>query len=248
MTLGRDRRKISRKTQRGYEDFLLRLQSSPENSQAYETLLSTLHLWNEASASKTILVTSTKPAEGKTTITVNLALMMILTGQNVLVIDADVRKPQLHHIFKLKNDQGFVDILTGNRDLKDVIQKVEVTNHAQHLSVITSGGIPENFFNNMTSLRLKEMIKLIGKIYDIILFDSSPVLSSNDPLVLASIIDGIILVLHTGMVTEREAKYAKERLDSVGGHVLGIVLNKFDEKLHGLGFHPYHNYYKYRDQ
>ncbi len=211
--------------------------------QAYETLISNISLSKKGNPVKTMLITSTQPEEGKTTITVNLALSMALSGKKVLLIDADLRKPRVRHIFNLNHSQGLADVLTGNRDIKDVIQKVDIASHESCLNVITSGHVPENAFNLMESPRLQESIDSLKNMYNMIIFDSPPVLSTNDSLVIAGMVDGVILVVHTGVVIEKDVKRAKESLDNVDGHILGMVMNRFDEKYHGAGIHPYHQYY-----
>jgi capsular exopolysaccharide synthesis family protein len=230
------------------KNYLRFLNSNPEMGQSYETLLSSLHLLNTPQPLKTILVTSTQPEEGKTTVTLNLALTMMLVGKKVLVLDTDLRKPRFHQLFKLENTQGLVDILTRNECIQDMVQVVHITDsaseHKQTLSVITSGRVPSNSFNAIGSPKLKEVMEYSRNVYDVVLCDSAPVLTVSDPLVLAPMVDGIILVLNAGAVTEKDAQHAKERLEQAGGYILGVVMNRFDEKLHGPGFHPYYGYYR----
>ena len=229
-----------------YEDFLQLLISNLEVRQAYETLLSSLQLLNSTRPIKTVLVTSAQPGEGKTTVTVNLVLAMVLAGKKVLLLDTDLRRPRIHQIFKLKNMVGFSDILTGSLAVQDVIQIVEIANDApenrQPLSVMTSGRLPKNI-NAMGSPNLKESIEHLRNVYNIVLLDSSPTLSVSDTVLLAPMVDGIILVLNTGAVNENDAKRTKEQLERAGGHILGIAMNRFNQKHHGPGFHPYYNYY-----
>ena len=245
----RVKRKIAREkeTNYGYEDILQLLNTSSETAQSYETLLSSLHLLNSTRPLKTILVTSAQPEEGKTTVSINLAFTMMLANKKALIIDTDLRKPRLHQILKLENMLGFADILNGSQDVKNVIQSVNVTNDTpernQILSVITSGRVSRNSFNTMGSPKLRDAIEHLRNDYDIVLLDSSPVLSVSDSLLLAPLVDGVILILNTGVVTEKDAKSAKERLEQAGGHILGVVMNRFNEKLHGPGFHPYYGYY-----
>jgi capsular exopolysaccharide synthesis family protein len=230
-----------------YEDFLQFLNSHPGIAQSYETLLSSLHLLNSTRPLQALLVTSAQPGEGKTTVTVNLALTLTLAGKKALLLDADLRKPRIHQIFKLENTLGLTDIIHGTLGVQDVIQGVKVTDgrpeNEHSLSVITSGRIPPNSFHAMGSPHLKEAIAYLKNVYDVVLVDSPPTLSVSDSLLLAPIVDGVILVLSTGVITEKEAQRAKERLREAGGHILGVVLNRFQEKLHGDAFHPYAGYY-----
>ena len=231
-----------------YEDFLEALNSRPEMARSYESLMSNLHLLHSTRPLTTILVTSTQPDEGKTTITANLALSMVLGGKRVLILDTDLRKPRIYQVFKLENTQGVADILTGSLNAQDVIQVVEVANdppkNQSTLNVITSGRVSPNSFNVMESPKLREAIEYLRAVYDVILFDSSPLLSVSDALLLAPMVDGVILVLNTGIVSEKDAKRAKDRIEQAGGHILGVVMNRFNEKLHGKSYHPYYGYYK----
>jgi len=96
----------------------------------------------------------------------------------------------------------------------------------------------------MESPKLREAVEYLRAVYDVVLFDSSPILSVSDALLLAPMVDGVILVLNTGIVAEKDAKRAKDRIEQAGGHILGVVMNRFNEKLHGKSYHPYYGYYK----
>jgi capsular exopolysaccharide synthesis family protein len=231
----------------GHEKFLQLLTSNAEVAHSCDTLLSSLHLLNSTGSLKTIMVTSTQPEEGKTTVIVSLAFTMTFAGKKVLVIDADLRKPMIHQIFELENSRGFADLLNGSVEVQDVIQILKVNHEGlqnrQPLNVITTGRVLPNSLNAMGSPNLRRSLEYLRNMYDIVLLDSPPILSVSDSLLLAPGVDGIILVLNTGAVTEEDALRAKERLDQAGGHILGVVMNRFDEKLHGPGFHPY-SYYR----
>jgi capsular exopolysaccharide synthesis family protein len=230
-----------------YEDFLHILTTSPEVAQSYETLLSSLHLLNSTRPLRTLLVTSTQPEEGKTTVTINLALTMVLAGKSVLLLDTDWRKPRLHQFLKLENTHGFADILSGRVAVQDVIQVVKIGHRGpddrQTLSVITSGRPVSGFHHAAGSPHLKQALAHCATLYDVVLLDSPPTLSVSDPLLVAPMVDGVILVLNPGVVTQQEAKRAKKLLADAGAHILGVVMNRFDQRLHGPGFHPYHGYY-----
>lgn len=230
-----------------HKNYLESLNSSPEMTQSFETLVSSLHLLSQSRPLRTVLVTSTQPGEGKTIVTVNLALTMVLMGKKVVLLDGDLRMPRLHRIFQLNNTLGLADILSGRLGVQEVIQTVTVTNgntnNELKLSVIQSGIVASNLFNPKGTLKLKEMIENLKNVYDVTLFDSPPILAVNDGLLMAPLVDGVILVLNTGAVAEQDAKRAKERLTQVGANILGVVMNRFDEELHGPGSHPYSSYY-----
>jgi protein-tyrosine kinase len=230
-----------------FRNFLKVLSSSSEIAQSYEALLSNLHLLNSTQPLKILLVTSAQPGEGKTTVTINLVLTAALAGKKGLVIDTDLRRPKINHIFNLENTLGFTDVLTGNLGIQDTIQTVELPNDAfqnkQTISVITSGKISPNSFSIARSATLNKHVDYLRTMYDLVLLDTPPVLSVSDTLLLAPVVDGIILVLNTGVVTERDARLVKERLEQAGGHIIGVVMNRFNVKMHGPGFHPYSSYY-----
>lgn len=231
-----------------YEDLLQLLKASTETAQSYETLWTRVHLLNSTHPLKTLMITSTQPEEGKTTITASLGIAATLEGKKVVIVDADLRRPRIHEIFKLEKEPGFADVLNGTRGVEEIIRPIKITNDAarekQTLGVVTSGRVSPTSFNTMASPKLKEAIRRLKDEYDTVLIDSPPVLSVSDALLLAPIVDGIILVLNTGVVTEADAKLATKRLEQAGGRVLGVVMNRFDEKLHGPGFHPYQSYYR----
>lgn len=231
-----------------YEDFLRILTSSTDTAQSYQTLLSSLHLLNSTRPLKSILITSTQPEEGKTTVTINLALTMILSGKKALIVDADLRKPRIHQMLGLEDARGLSDYLTGNLEIQEVIQSVKVTKEGfqneRSLSVVPSGRVSPGSFNLIASHKVKQAIESLIHVYDVVLLDSPPTLSVSDALLLAPLVDGVILVVNTGLVAQKDALRAKDRLEQSGGHILGVVMNRFDEKLHGPGFHPYHSYYR----
>lgn len=235
-------------TIRGYADILRLLKSNSEFAQSYEALLSNLQLLDVSRPCGTILVTSTQPEEGKTTVTVSLALAMTLVGKKVLVFDSDLRKPRIHQLLGLENTQGVADVIDGSLGVQDVIQALEIagserTSNKQALGVITSGKVSPNALQLVVNSKLKIDLDRLKTLYDCVLLDSAPVLAVSDPLLLAPLVDGIIIVLSPGAVTEKDAKLAKERLEQAGGHILGVVMNRFNEALHGPGFHPYKDYY-----
>lgn len=229
---------------------LVGLDRSREARLSFENLITSLQVVCSARSLKSILVTSSQPGEGKTTVTVNLAVALALAGRNVLVIDADLRKPRIHHHFGLENSRGTVEILAGSLNLEEIGEIPQIVEldiapayNQKNLGVIPSGGVPSDF--SAASLpNLKGALDHFKTMYDVVLVDSPPVLSVNDPVLLAPLVDGVVLILNTGVVTENDVKQAKERLERAGGRILGAVMNAFNEKFHGPGSQPYHGYYE----
>jgi capsular exopolysaccharide synthesis family protein len=235
------------------QEYLYLLSSDPGIEHAYQTLLDNFHLPNWNRPLKTLLVTSTQPEEGKTTVTVMLALTAMMAGKRVLLIDADLRKPKVHERLHLDNNVGLGDFLAGQVGVHDAIQAVEISpgssdGIARSLRVITSGSAPTtNTLLSMGTPKLKGLIEELAPQFDFVFLDSSPVLAVTDPLFIAPMVDGIILIAAVGLVTEKDAKQAKERLEQSGGRILGVVMNRFNEKLHGAGSHPYYQSYYVND-
>ena len=227
-----------------YRDFLRLLASAPEIAQSYENLLTSLELLSSGRPLKSLLVTGTQPGDGTTTVAVNLALTAVLAGKKVLVLDANFRTPQLHRVFQVENQRGLADILTSGALSHGVTQTVSISvaedGRQGFLTVVTSGGTVSA--NVLTAIRTPEFAKALQTLvadYDLVLVDTSPVLTAGDALLFAAAVDGAILVLNAGTTAARDAALAKERLRQAGGNVLGVVLNRFDEKTHGSSVYPY---------
>lgn len=232
-----------------YKEYLHLLTSDPGIEHAYQTLLDSFYLPNWNRPLKVLLVMSAQPEEGKTTVTVILALTAMMAGKRVLLIDADLRKPKVHELLRVDNKVGLGDFLAGQVGVHDAIQAVEISpgssdGIARSLSVITSGSAPAtNTLLSMETPKLKGLLEELAPQFDLVFLDSSPALSVTDPLFIAPMADGIILIVATGLVTEKDAKRAKEWIEQAGGRILGVVLNRFNEKLHGPGHHPYYQGY-----
>ena len=173
-----------------------------------------------------ILLTSPTPGEGKSTTASNLGIVFAQTGKKVLLIDADLRRPSIHTEFGLKPEPGLSELLLGKASMQKVLQKTPIEN----LSVIGCGGIPENPAEILGSDKMRDLIQQAKRDYEIILFDSSPVLAVTDPSVLSTLADGVIVVVSAGKSRAQELEQASELLERVGGKILGVVLNNFDPR------------------
>ncbi|MHC1684888.1 MAG: CpsD/CapB family tyrosine-protein kinase [Clostridiaceae bacterium] len=191
-------------------------------SEAYRTLRTNILFSSIDKEMKVFSVTSSETAEGKTTVISNLAITMAQAGQNVLILDCDLRKPNIHKIFKLENITGFTNVLVENVEVSSVINKIE---GIDNLSVVTSGPIPPNPSELLNSKKCKELISEMKKQFDIILLDAPPVLVT-DAAILSTIVDGIILVIGYGGSDIHDLKRTKEILEKVNAPIIGAVLNK----------------------
>lgn len=182
---------------------------------------------------KTILITSSTPGEGKSTNAANLGVVFAQEDKRVLIIDADMRKPTLHHTFKTFNKVGLSNILARRSALHDAVQETFIVG----LDVITSGPIPPNPAELLSSQGLEALLQHVKNDYDIIILDSPPLLSVTDAQILANKCDGTILILNTGRVDKRSAQKAKALLAASHTKILGVVLNNYKTPSH-------HNYYE----
>jgi capsular exopolysaccharide synthesis family protein len=172
------------------------------------------------------MVTSANPSEGKSTTVANLAIAFAQSEKTVLLVDADLRRPSLHTFFNIRRGPGLTDYLFDNSMLDDVVQK----NILHNLDIICSGTTAPNPAEIPGSQNMKAFINVVSQIYDVVLFDSAPILFATDAAVLATAVEGTILVVSAGDTRNPEIERAMESLKGVGGSVLGVVLNNFDAR------------------
>lgn len=175
---------------------------------------------------RTLLVTSTGPGEGKSTTISNLAVVMSQQGKKVLLVDADMRKPTAHYTFRKNNLLGLTNILTGQASLAETVTETDIAN----LYLIPSGPIPPNPAELLASDALEKFQKDALAIYDIVLFDTPPMLAVTDAQVLANKCDGVVLVVSSGKTDKEEALKAKDLLTTAKAKLLGVVLNQKETK------------------
>ena len=175
---------------------------------------------------RSIVVTSPNPAEGKSTITANLAIVFAQQGKRVLLIDADLRKPTVHYTFDLENHIGLTNILTKQATLEKSVK----TTRQENLWILTSGPIPPNPSELLGSRSMKDLLEIAKNEYDLIILDSPPVLAVTDAQVLSNSTDGVVLVISSGNTQKDSAKKAKELLESAKAKILGVVLNNKKEQ------------------
>ena len=174
---------------------------------------------------RTLVVTSATPSSGKSTISVNLAATIASEDKKVLLVDADLRKPKDHKIFKVRNHSGLTSLLTNRHaKLESMVHQTSI----KGLSFMTSGAIPPNPAELLGSNRMAELLEEMKSSYDLIIFDTPPVLAVTDSQVLASETDGVILVIPKGQVKADEVISAKEALETVKSNILGAVMNRVD--------------------
>lgn len=211
-------------------------------SEAYRTLRTNILFSGVDKTIQSIVITSSGATEGKSTTAVNTAAAFIQMEKKVILIDGDLRKPRLHKIFELSNESGLTNVLMNQNLLKKNIQKVD------GIDLLTSGPVPPNPSEMLGSEKMKGLIDHLKESYDYVIIDSPPVAYVTDGALLASYVDGTILVVAAGQTDSRAATNAKEQLDKVSANILGAVLTKIPRK--GNGYYKYHyaNLYAYQEE
>ena len=208
-------------------------------SEAYRVLRTNLQFSSVDRPLKTLLVTSANPIEGKSVTAANIGVVMAQAGHSVIMVDSDLRRPVLHKIFQIPNNEGFTNaLLHANPSPGAYLQPTKVEN----LRVLTTGPLPPNPSELLGSERMKGLIEHLKSEADVVIFDSPPSLAVTDAAVLAMQMDGTLLVVDAGATRRGLAGRAVENLQKVGGNVLGVVLNKLSARRGGYYYHYYYYY------
>jgi capsular exopolysaccharide synthesis family protein len=188
---------------------------------------------------KTIVVTSASPSEGKTTTATALAEVMADGGTRVLLVDADMRRPQLHKVFELPNDAGLSSLIMGEGTLEQLVRPSQIPN----LSVLTCGPIPPNPTELLHTENFRRLLQAMAQRYDRIIIDSPPAGVVADSVVISTQVDGTLLVLKAGQTSRDAAVRAVRSILDVKGRIFGAVLNDLD--LQDQRYGQYYQYYRY---
>lgn len=195
--------------------------SSPISEQ-FRTIRTNIQFASSADRQiKTIVVTSSGPGEGKSTSSANLAIVFAKSGQRVLLVDADMRKPTVYKTFKLSNEVGLSTVLSTQKSVLEAAQQTTVEN----LSVLTSGPKAPNPSELLGSARMDQVIDKARNLYDIVIFDMPPVVAVTDAQIMASKADGTVLVIRENVSRKESLVKARDLLKMVGARVLGVVYN-----------------------
>lgn len=209
-------------------------------SEAYRTLRTNVQFKGLMGNAKTLTITSSGPQEGKTTTLCNLAVTMAQSGQRVLAVGCNLRRPALHKMFGIRKKPGLTDVLIGARQWQEVVQETGIEN----LSAFCSGPIPPNPSELLGSPEMTELIRQVREAYDVILLDCPPVLPVTDAAVLSSKTDAVLLVYYVGRAAREALLRAKVQLENVGAKLLGVVLNQIPaEGRLGYSYYYYHYHY-----
>lgn len=195
-------------------------------SEQYKTIRTNINFSSVDRDLRSIMVTSSGPGEGKSTTAANLAVVFAQQGKNVLLVDADMRKPTAHYTFNLTNTFGFTTVLTRQKTLREVVHPSDV----DHLDLLTCGPVPPNPAELLSSRSMEEFLVDVYGDYDLVIFDTPPVLAVTDAQVLANQCDGTVLVVSSGTTEIESAQKARDLLQATKGKLLGVVLNNREVK------------------
>ncbi len=218
-------------------------------SEAYKTLRTNILFTTRDLDCKIYAFTSAIPGEGKTTTAINMAISFAQTEKKVVIIDGDLRKPKLHKYFDLENKIGLSNVLSGVYDgnNKSYIQKTSIEN----LDLISSGHVPPNPIELLSSDNMKELVNELKEKYDFIIFDTPPVNIVSDALVLSNMVTGYILVARSNYTEYQVLDVAMSNFELANIKPLGVVLNDFNRKQtkYAKGgkykYKTYYHYYRY---
>ncbi len=210
-------------------------------AEAYRQLRTSILLSTAGHAPKSLLITSSVPSEGKTTTAINTAISLAQTGAKVLIIDADMRRPRLHSIFGISNDQGLSSILSSQQSEAEILNVIQ-QDVATNLYLMPSGAVPPNPAELIGSANMQELIKTLEDNFTHVVIDSPPIASFTDGVLIATMVDGVLLVVHSGKSSRQIVKRAKQLLTDVGAKIFGVVLNNVNVRSHNNSYY-YQSYY-----
>ncbi len=219
------KRKQSRQTNK-MRHVIAKLNPKSPITEQYRTIRTNLQFAAIDEDLRSMIVTSSGPGEGKSITTANLSVVYAQQGKKVLLVDADLRKPTVHYTFRLDNLRGLSNILVGEKTLEETANETDVDN----LDVISCGPIPPNPSELLASQKMKQFLSEALLTYDIVIFDTPPVLAVTDAQIMANIVDGSLLVIRSKMTEYEAAIKAKEALEPAQAKLLGTVLNDREKK------------------
>jgi len=213
-------------------------------SESYRGIRTNILFSSAESAPQIILITSAGPQEGKSITTANLAVTMAQADSKVIILDCDMRRPQIHKIFGIGKEQGISSLLVGTSDAEGAIIHTRIPN----LDLIPSGPIPPNPSELLGSTRMTTLLNALRKDYAHILIDSPPSAAVTDAVLLSKSVDGVILVISAGHTARELVKNSIAQFGAVGASILGAVLNGVDIGRNGHHYYQYYYYYYGEDE
>lgn len=218
----------------------LLISADPRSSlaEAYRHLRTSILLSTAGHAPKSLLITSSLPSEGKTTTATNTAISLAQTGGKVLIIDADMRRPRLHSIFNIGNGDGLSTLLASELSDEEITNTIKQDEKTK-LYLLTSGPIPPNPAELIGSEQMATLLRMLQNRFTHVVVDSPPIASFTDGVLIASMVDGVILVVHAGKSSRQVVRRSRQLLNEIGAKIFGVVLNN-------VNLNTKDNYYYYQ--
>jgi capsular exopolysaccharide synthesis family protein len=225
-------------------------------AEAYRTLRTNIQFARMERSGKVLVVSSPTLQEGKTTTIVNLALTMAQSGQKTLLVGANMRRPSIHRFFGIEREPGLSNILVGSAQWRDCVrgvadilmgrfemEDVMAAPGLDNLHIIEAGPVPANPSELLSTPAMTGFLHSVRDVYDIVLIDTPPILPVTDSAIVASQVDGVVLVYQAGKVGRLVLKRAKVHVENVGGKVWGVVLNDVKTEIAGYAYTQYYTHY-----
>lgn len=215
-----------------------------EMNEALRVIRTNLHFLNEKERERTVLVTSTTPKEGKSTIASNYAMSIAITGKKVLLIDCDIRRPRAHESFGVSFNSGLESVLSGECAVEDVIlREVE-----KNLDILPTRNVAHNVTELFLGDKMKALLQELKGKYNTVILDTPPLIIASDAAILSKHCDGVVYVVAYDQVAKRELEFGKTMLNNAKANIYGFVVNKVDKNGLSYGNYGYYNnnysYYK----
>lgn len=212
-------------------------------AEAYRHLRTSLLFSSAGKPPQTILVTSAQPSEGKTTTAINTAITLAQADADVIIIDCDLRRPRLHSHFGLENSRGITNYLSGDRDLDSIVRTYD---DLPRLKVITSGPIPPNPAELLSSNEMRHLLEELSAKYKHVIIDSPPAISFTDAAIISTLVDGVVLVAMANKSSMHLMRQFKQRVQNMGARIYGVVLNgiksgSVEYDYYGSGYYHYYS-------
>jgi capsular exopolysaccharide synthesis family protein len=213
---------------------ILRDEPQAAPSEAVRRLRTNLQFIDIANRPKSIVISSSIPAEGKTTIAINLAVSLADTGARVILIDADLRRPSIAEYMGIEGQVGLTTVLIGRADVKDVVQPFGTSS----LDLLPAGQVPPNPSELLGSAAMASLLERLSASYDMVLLDSPPLLPVTDAVVLSKMAGGAVVIVGADRIHRPQLQQSLDSLDTAGVHLFGLVMNKMarrDAAAYGYG-------------
>lgn len=223
-------------------ELLMNVDGRSPLAESYRHLRTSVLLSTAGRAPKALLVTSSLPGEGKTTTAVNTALSLAQTGASVVIVDADMRRPRLRSIFGLNAQAGLSSILSSEMSEGEMLALVD-HDTVSDLNILTSGPIPPNPAELLGSEQMRRLVAALQSKYTHVVIDSPPIASFTDGVLISTMVDGVLLVVHGGKSSRHVVRRSRQLLQDVGAKIFGVVLNNIN-----LQTHDYYYYQRYYSQ